>query len=178
MWAETDELRGESHRVAAVTLTGFARTQPTSPPAGHADVMDPHQPLHPGFMRMAAHLERLAEQLLHTLTQPFGDESEAAADLHNENYDAAWGRPLFQYVHRIAPQITSVHDHMRATGALIVADRVVQAPIRAAVPRSSTSRALMVRARTLPRSRFPTREPTSRCPVIPLTVRNRLYALP
>lgn len=86
-------------------------------------------PLHPAFHQMSAHLIRLAEELLRTLTQPIGDGSDAAADLRDTTYNGAWGRPLFEYVHRVAPLVTSVHDHIRATGALIIAERVVLAPM-------------------------------------------------
>lgn len=91
--------------------------------------VDMDAPLHPAFHQMSAHLIELAEELLRTLTQPFGEGSDAAADLRDTSYDGVWGRPLFQYVHRVAPLVTSVHDHIRAVGALIVAERVVLAPM-------------------------------------------------
>lgn len=78
---------------------------------------------------MSTHLITLAEEMLRTLRQPIGGDSDAAADLRDTSLDAEWGRPLFQYVHRSAPLVISVHDHIRATGALILADRVVQAPM-------------------------------------------------
>lgn len=86
-------------------------------------------PLHPAFSRMSTHLITLAEEMLRTLRQPIGGDSDAAADLRDTSLDVEWGRPLFQYVHRSAPLVISVHDHIRATGALILADRVVQAPM-------------------------------------------------